>query len=76
MFACSGKFKISKFQTATQRGVRAAYQPQDIAFTETNHHARDDITAAVYNYVSRERPVESEQQYRRQSSEDAGHRCK
>ena len=39
-----------------------------------NHHARDDITLAVYNDVSRERSVDSEQQLRSQSSEDAGHR--
>jgi hypothetical protein len=73
--------------SVTQRGAIAADQPQDIARTnnntehhphnnesETNHHTCDDITPTVYNDVSRECSVDSEQQPRSQSSEDAGHR--
>ena len=75
--ACIRKFKNWNSNSQSERGnsgrPATGPRPQNNQ-SETNHHARDDITAPVYNDVSRERPVDFDQQHKSQSSEYAGHR--
>jgi hypothetical protein len=70
MVVYTGKFKNSKLWNSGR--PTPGHHPHNNQ-SETNHHARDDITPTMYNDVSRERSVDSEQEPRSQSSEDAGH---
>ena len=71
MVACTEKFK--NLNSHSERGISGrpttGHRPHNKQ-SETNY-----IAELLYNNVSRELPVDSKQQNRSQSPEDAGHRC-
>ena len=72
-------WKLQKIQNSNSHSERGnssrsttGHRPHNNQ-SENNRHAGDDIATLKDNVVNRELPVDSEQQHRNQSSEDAGH---
>ena len=67
MVASPAKFKNSNSHLERENSGRptTGHRPHNNK-SGSDHHARDDITSAVCNDVSRERSVDSEQQPRSQ----------